>query len=140
MLYIFIMPRTRASYRPEKKKTVSPAPASASALAMPSLAPTTPSMLGSVVQGFGFGLGSSVAHRVVGSLAATVPLAPTGPAVPAGSATPAEPDLDNTVSSECEKYRRSFDACVMDSHCSKEEANKLWFMVKKECKGGEAPF
>lgn len=104
------MPRSRAWYPSEHK-----AQKKSAIVPIKPPEPPTSSLAGSVVQGFGFGLGSSIAHAAVGTVAKSL-------SEPAPSRKP-----------ECEEYRRAFDACVMDESCSNEMARTMWIDVKKYC-------
>ncbi len=106
------MPRSRAWYPSEHK-----AQKKSAIVPIKPPEPPTSSLAGSVVQGFGFGLGSSIAHAAVGSVARSLTSSEPVPA----------------VKPECEDYRRAFDACVMDESCSNEMARTMWIDVKKHC-------
>ena len=104
------MPRSRAWYPSEHK-----AQKKSAIVPVKQPEPPTSSLTGSVVQGFGFGLGSAAAHAAVGSVVKSL-----SEPVPA-------------VKPECEDYRRAFDACLMDTSCSNEMARTMWIDVKKYC-------
>ena len=108
------MPRSRAWFQSEhkkinKKSEIVPAKPSE----------PKPSAIGSVVQGFGFGIGSAVAHNVVGSVAKSL--------------TSGDKADTTAVKPECEEYRRALDACILDESCSNEMARTMWIDVKKYC-------
>ena len=103
------MPRSRAWYQTERKKheigKVQPS------------GPSTSSFAGPVVQGFGFGIGSSIAHNVVGSVAKSL--------------TSTDQPSVNKAKPNCEEYRRAFDACLLDTSCSNEMARNMWIDLKQ---------
>ena len=108
------MPRSRAWYPPERKTQTK----HAIVPTKPSESPTS-SFANTVVQGFGFGLGSSIAHTAVGSVAKSLTSNGSLPV--------------HTPKPECEDYRRAFDACLLDTSCSNETARTMWIDVKKYC-------
>ena len=108
------MPRSRAWYKSEQKQTTKRNEI------VPVQAPEQkPNLIGSVVQGFGFGVGSSIAHNVVGSVVKTM--------------TSNDQSPTKKGKPECEEYRRVFDACLEDRSCSNETARNMWMDVKKYC-------
>jgi len=90
------MPRTRASYRAKKKQ-----PETHSPVVVPSV-PSTPSLTSSMKQGFGFGLGSSIAHTMVGSM------------------------FQRSTKPDCQPIQKDYEQCLVDSECSKERLGKLY--------------
>lgn len=108
------MPRSRAWFQSERKTQKK-----SEIVPLKPSEPGQPSIASSVVQGFGFGVGSAVAHNVVGSVAKSL--------------TSGNQSNTTAVKPECEEYRRAFDACILDESCSNEMARTMWIDVKKYC-------
>lgn len=79
--------------------------------ALPTLSIAGPSLGQSIKQGFGFGIGSSLAHRIFGGSA---PVA-AAPAAPAAAAAPSEPrtptDIEKLMYRQCMDDERDHEAC-----------------------------
>lgn len=116
----YTMPRTHFNSSRKKPSQSLPTPVS------PPYAPVAPSSprlpvassFGQTMkEGFGFGVGSAIAHRVVGSLLA--------PAVPIASAAPLPTPVQTLPSYSCDTERSAFERCMktqaMESFCGQEQ-------------------